>query len=82
MTKFVSRLRPTKVRRCEATTTPRFYSEPHQCPYAAIFELDGEWLCKKHADLWIRGEAQAIADLEDRLRELADAARKTARERE
>ena len=56
MTSNVNRIRRTDVQRCEATTKGQWYAEPHQCPYAAITNLDGEWLCKIHADQWARGE--------------------------
>ncbi len=56
----VIRTRKVAVKRCSATTTPRLYSKPHQCPYAAVAELDGDWLCQKHADLRVRAEAAAV----------------------
>ena len=42
MTSTVNRIRRTDVQRCEATTKGQWYAEPHQCPYAAITNLDGE----------------------------------------
>ena len=53
----VERLRSAKVPRCQAWTKPKWYSpKGHQCPFAAITELDGQHLCKMHADMWVRSE--------------------------
>lgn len=55
----VSRKRSVSVPRCTAETTARLYSQPHQCPYAAVVQIDGDWLCQKHADLWAQAEGRA-----------------------
>ncbi len=52
----VSRSRKVEVKRCEATTTERWYSKSHRCPYAAVVCLDGDWLCKLHASKWAEFE--------------------------
>ena len=55
----VSRKRSVLVPRCTAETTARLYSQPHQCPYAAVVQIDGDWLCQKHADLLAQAEGRA-----------------------
>lgn len=56
----VKRTRRVDVPRCQARTKPVWYSpNDHQCPYAAVTELDGEQLCQLHANLWVRGEGDA-----------------------
>ena len=46
--------------RCQAKTKPTWYRpNGRQCPYKAVYELDGDQLCKMHADKWAEGEAQA-----------------------
>lgn len=61
----VVRSKRVEVQRCQSRTTKRWYSpEDHQCPYAAVVNLDGEWLCQLHADKWVRGEGEAFRELE------------------
>lgn len=50
--------------RCEAICPPRTFTAEHQCPYNAVVNLDGEWLCQKHADLWVKSEGQAARENE------------------
>lgn len=35
------------------------------CDENAITELDGDYLCKRHADAWLKGEGDAAAEYRD-----------------
>lgn len=39
----------------------------HKCIYCdkrAVTHLDGDWLCRRHADAWVRAEGEAAHDRE------------------
>lgn len=60
MGETVTRLVRAEVPRCEAQTkSTRYRPEGGRCPYQAMVELDGEQLCKKHADLWAQAAHEA-----------------------
>ena len=50
-------------KQCEAICPPRALTKEHQCPYDAVVDLDGDWLCQKHADLWVKSEGRAAREM-------------------
>lgn len=63
MSDTVERTRRVKVQRCAAHTAPKWHRPAGgRCPYQAITVLDGDPLCKLHADQWVRGEGQRHDD--------------------
>ena len=54
----VIRTRKVAVKALLGNNHAGLYSKPHQCPYAAVAGLDGDWLCQKHADLRVRARSR------------------------